>query len=81
MPQFHSSGQRFEMASIGLGHEQVDMPMPLAEWNKPEMLSHFSIVRKLDGGIFPMGFMSEVTQINSKAGCTVLSSESRSDCI
>lgn len=53
------------------------MPMPQAEWNTPEMLSHFSIVRKLDGGIFPVGFTTEVTQINSKAGSNVLSLESR----
>ncbi|MCO5579179.1 hypothetical protein L7F22_033032 [Adiantum nelumboides] len=55
---------------------KVDMPMPQAEWNTHEMLSHFSIVRKLDGGIFPVGFTTEVTQTNNKAGSNVLSLES-----
>lgn len=52
--------------------------MPLAEWNNRDMLNHFSIVRKLEGGIFPMGFASEVTQINTKSGSNSLSFESRS---
>jgi DNA polymerase alpha subunit A len=51
--------------------------MPLTEWNTHDVLSHFSIVRKLDGGIFPVGFSSEVAQLNSKAGSNVLSLESR----
>ncbi|KAL3682848.1 hypothetical protein R1sor_000870 [Riccia sorocarpa] len=55
---------------------KVDMPMPQAEWNTHEMLNHFSIVRKLDGGIFPVGFTSEVAKLNSKVGQTVLSHES-----
>ena len=48
------------------------MPMPLTEWNTHDMLSHFSIVRKLDGGFFPVGFTSEVAQ-----GSNVLSFEGR----
>ncbi|KAH7429421.1 hypothetical protein KP509_09G047200 [Ceratopteris richardii] len=55
---------------------KVDMPMPQSEWNTSDMLSHFSIVRKLDGGIFPVGFTTEVTQMNTKAGCNVLGLES-----
>ncbi|KAJ7530423.1 hypothetical protein O6H91_14G003600 [Diphasiastrum complanatum] len=55
---------------------KIDAPMPQTEWNTREMLSHFSIVRKLDGGIFPVGFTSEVSLINNKAGSTVLSFES-----
>ncbi|KAL2611548.1 hypothetical protein R1flu_023240 [Riccia fluitans] len=55
---------------------KVDMPMPQAEWNTHEMLNHFSIVRKLDGGIFPVGFTSEVAKLNSKVGQNVLSHES-----
>lgn len=50
--------------------------MPLAEWNNRDMLNHFSIVRKLDGGIFPMGFTSEVAKINNNSANT-LSAESR----
>ena len=41
------------------------------------MLSHFTVVRKLDGNIFPMGFAKEATDRNSKAGSNVISSESR----
>ncbi|EFJ15426.1 hypothetical protein SELMODRAFT_422725 [Selaginella moellendorffii] len=44
-------------------HVKVDPPMPQSEWNKQEMLEHFSIVRKLDGGVYPMGFSSEVSLI------------------
>lgn len=59
---------------------QVDTPMPLAEWNNRDMLNHFSIVRKLDGGVFPMGFTSEVSKINSSTGSNILSSEGRLAC-
>lgn len=41
------------------------------------MLSHFSVVRKLDGGIFPMGFTKEVNDRNSLSGPNVISIESR----
>lgn len=41
------------------------------------MLSHFTVVRKLDGGIFPMGFTKEASDRNSKAGANVLCSEIR----
>ncbi|KAG7962415.1 hypothetical protein I3843_09G065000 [Carya illinoinensis] len=46
------------------------------EWKRPGILSHFTVVRKRDGGIFPMGFTKEATYRNSKAGSNVLSSES-----
>ncbi|XVF61189.1 hypothetical protein PTKIN_Ptkin08bG0110100 [Pterospermum kingtungense] len=55
---------------------KIDTPMLTSEWEKPGLLSHFTVVRKLDGGIFPMGFTKEVTDRNSKAGSTVLVSES-----
>lgn len=51
--------------------------MLASEWKKPGMLSHFTVVRKLDGGIFPMGFTKEATERNSKAGFNVISFESR----
>lgn len=59
-----------EIASVSVVYckrVKVDAPMPLAEWNNRDMLSHFSIVRKLDGGIFPMGFASEVAKVNSNS--------------
>lgn len=51
--------------------------MLASEWTGQGMLSHFTIIRKLDGGIFPMGFTKEATERNSKAGSTVIISESR----
>lgn len=55
---------------------KIDTPMLASDWQKPGMRSHFTIIRKLDGGIFPMGFSKEVTDRNSKAGTNVLVSES-----
>lgn len=51
--------------------------MVASEWKKQGMLSHFTVVRKLEGGIFPMGFSKEVTERNTKAGSNVLGIESR----
>lgn len=56
---------------------QIDSPMLASEWKRPGMLSHFSVVRKLDGGIFPMGFTKEATDRNSKTGLNVIGYESR----
>lgn len=58
-------------------YPQVDSPMMSSEWKRPGMLSHFTVVRKLDGGIFPMGFTKEVADINSKASSIVLATDSR----
>ncbi|KAK4789987.1 hypothetical protein SAY86_017291 [Trapa natans] len=55
---------------------KIDSPMLAAEWKRPGMLSHFTVVRKLDGGIFPMGFTKEATDRNLKAGSNVLAFES-----
>ncbi|KAG6729216.1 hypothetical protein I3842_01G015200 [Carya illinoinensis] len=64
-------------ASIICCHKaKIDTPMMASEWKRPGILSHFTVVRKLDGGIFPMGFTKEATDRNSKAGSNVLSSES-----
>lgn len=51
--------------------------MLASEWKGRGALSHFTVVRKLDGGIFPMGLTKEVSERNSKAGVTVLALESR----
>lgn len=48
-----------------------------SEWKRPDVLSHFTVVRKLDGGIFPMGFAKEASERNSKTGANVLCSEIR----
>lgn len=51
--------------------------MLASEWKRPGMLSHFTVIRKLDGNIFPLGFSKEVTDRNTKAGSNVLCVESR----
>ncbi|KAG5528834.1 hypothetical protein RHGRI_029482 [Rhododendron griersonianum] len=65
-------------ASIICCHKaKVDTPTLASEWTRPGMLSHFSVVRKLDGGIFPMGFTKEINDRNSLSGPNVTSIESR----
>lgn len=48
-----------------------------SEWKNRGVLSHFSIVRKLEGSIFPMGMTKEVSERNSRAGTSTLALESR----
>ncbi|WJX55345.1 DNA-directed DNA polymerase [Trifolium repens] len=55
---------------------KIDTPMLASEWKRPGMLTHFTVIRKLDGNIFPMGFNTEVTDRNVKAGSNVLCVES-----
>ncbi|XP_054824492.1 DNA polymerase alpha catalytic subunit isoform X2 [Prosopis cineraria] len=55
---------------------KIDTPMLAPEWKRPGLLTHFTVVRKLDGGIFPLGFNTEVTDRNTKAGSNVLCVES-----
>ncbi|KAI3935397.1 hypothetical protein MKW92_023760 [Papaver armeniacum] len=54
---------------------KIDTPMLASEWTKPEVLSHFTVVRKLEGGIFPMGFVKEVADRNAKSGRISLAAE------
>ncbi|KAK1300169.1 DNA polymerase alpha catalytic subunit [Acorus calamus] len=56
---------------------KIDSPMMASEWKRPGVLSHFTVVRKLDGGIFPMGFSKEASDRNSKAGSNILGLEGR----
>ncbi|XP_010912024.2 DNA polymerase alpha catalytic subunit [Elaeis guineensis] len=64
-------------ASVICCHKaKIDGPMLASEWKRRGALSHFTVVRKLDGGIFPMGLTKEVSERNSKAGATVLALES-----
>ncbi|KAJ9540835.1 hypothetical protein OSB04_027341 [Centaurea solstitialis] len=65
-------------ASVICCHKaKIDMPMLASEWTKPGMLSHFTVVRKLEDGLFPMGFSKEVADRNLKAGSNIISMESR----
>ncbi|KAG9444049.1 hypothetical protein H6P81_015389 [Aristolochia fimbriata] len=54
---------------------KIDSPMLASEWKRPGVLTHFTVVRKLEGGIFPMGFSKEVTDRNLRAGSNILASE------
>ncbi|GAA0171134.1 DNA metabolism protein [Lithospermum erythrorhizon] len=64
-------------ASVVCCHRaKIDIPMLATEWTQLGVLSHFTVVRKIDGGIFPMGFTKEVADRNSKAGTNVVISES-----
>ncbi|KAM7251032.1 hypothetical protein ACFE04_022915 [Oxalis oulophora] len=50
---------------ISCPEAKIDTPMLASERKKPGFLSHFTIVRKLDGCIFPMGFTKEAKDRNS----------------
>ncbi|XP_028549547.1 DNA polymerase alpha catalytic subunit isoform X1 [Dendrobium catenatum] len=64
-------------ASVICCHKaKVDAPMMASEWKRKGMLSHFTVIRKLDGVIFPLGLQKEVADRNSKAGTNLLSLES-----
>ncbi|KAF7851792.1 hypothetical protein BT93_L2647 [Corymbia citriodora subsp. variegata] len=55
---------------------KIDTPMLASEWKRPDMLRYFTVLRKLDGGIFPMGFTKEADEKNSKAGAKIIGYES-----
>ncbi|KAG6424697.1 hypothetical protein SASPL_115117 [Salvia splendens] len=55
---------------------KIDTPMDISDWTRPGMLSRFTVVRKLDGGIFPMGFTKEAADRNTKARSNVICYES-----
>eukprot|EP00897_Mesotaenium_endlicherianum_P001393 jgi/Mesen1/1281/ME000013S00772 len=58
---------------------KVDRPMAMAEWNRQDMLGHFSAVRRLEGGIFPAGFDADLAKANEKKGGGVLLSKKGSE--
>lgn len=44
-------------ASVACCHKaKIDTPMVTSEWAHPGMLSHFTVLRQPEGGIFPVGF-------------------------
>ena len=59
------------------GQFQIDSPMRPEDWQKRGMLSHFTVMRKLEGSIFPIGLAKEASDRNQKAGSNVLALESR----
>ncbi|XP_071730497.1 DNA polymerase alpha catalytic subunit [Rutidosis leptorrhynchoides] len=63
-------------ASVICCHKaKIDTPMLASEWTRPGMLSHYTVVRNLDG-VFPMGFNKESADRNSKAGSNIIGLES-----
>jgi DNA polymerase alpha subunit A len=60
-----------------LGQFQIDSPMRPEDWQKRGMISHFTVMRKLEGSIFPIGLAKEASDKNQKAGSNVLALESR----
>ncbi|CAH9145538.1 unnamed protein product [Cuscuta epithymum] len=63
-------------ASVVCCHKaKIDAPTLISELTKPGMLSHFTVVRKLEGSIYPMGFTKEAADRNAKAGSNVISFE------
>ncbi|CAL1408641.1 unnamed protein product [Linum trigynum] len=74
----HNANEIVSASVICCHKAKIDTPMLASEWKKPGLLSHFTVVRKLDGGIFPLGFSKVLADRNTKAGpgSTVLSMES-----
>ncbi|KAM0843858.1 hypothetical protein ACQ4PT_057427 [Festuca glaucescens] len=55
---------------------KIDSPMRSEDWQKRGMISHFTVMRKLEGSIFPIGLNKEASDRNQKAGSNVLALES-----
>ena len=47
------------------------------DWQKRGTISHFTVMRKLEGSILPIGLTKEASDRNQKAGSNVLALESR----
>ncbi|KZV39748.1 DNA polymerase alpha catalytic subunit [Dorcoceras hygrometricum] len=73
----HNTNEIVSASVICCHKAKIDTPMLGSEWTRSGMLSHFTVVRKLDGGIFPMGFTKEAADKNTKAGSNVICYESR----
>lgn len=72
----HNVNEIVSASIISCGKAKIDSPMLASDWKRAGLLSHFTVVRKLDGGIWPMGFTKEATERNSRAGSTILAIES-----
>ncbi|KAL6840254.1 hypothetical protein ACP4OV_030064 [Aristida adscensionis] len=55
---------------------KIDSPMRAEDWQKRGLLSHFTVMRKLEGSIFPIGLTKEASDRNQKAGSNILALES-----
>ncbi|KAK1410275.1 hypothetical protein QVD17_36810 [Tagetes erecta] len=74
--QKHNTNEIASASVICCHRAKIDTPMLASEWTRPGMLSHFTVVRKLEDGLFPMGFSKEAADKNSKAGSNIISMES-----
>ncbi|XP_037414948.1 DNA polymerase alpha catalytic subunit-like isoform X2 [Triticum dicoccoides] len=64
-------------ASVICCHQvKIDTPMRSEDWQKRGTISHFTVMRKLEGSIFPIGLTKEASDRNQKAGSNVLALES-----
>ncbi|KAM0946265.1 putative DNA-directed DNA polymerase [Dioscorea sansibarensis] len=72
----HTTNEIVSASIICCHKAKIDSPIPAKELERPGMLSSFTVVRKLGGGIFPMGLEKEAASRNSKAGSNVLAHES-----
>ncbi|CAA6668372.1 unnamed protein product [Spirodela intermedia] len=72
----HNANEIISASIICCHKAKIDGPMIASEWKRPGILTHVTVVRKLEGGIFPMGFSKEVADRNTKAGSNILAFES-----
>ncbi|XP_020261450.1 DNA polymerase alpha catalytic subunit [Asparagus officinalis] len=72
----HNASEIVAASVVCCRKAKIDGPMVASEWKRRGALSHFTVVRKLDGGIFPMGLSKVVTERNLKAGSNILTLES-----
>ncbi|KAK9713540.1 hypothetical protein RND81_06G034100 [Saponaria officinalis] len=63
----HNANEVISASIISCSRAKIDTPMSTSEWKTRGLLSHFTVVRKLEGGIWPVGFTKEVKKKNSKA--------------
>ncbi|KAJ0971998.1 hypothetical protein J5N97_019957 [Dioscorea zingiberensis] len=72
----HTTNEIVSASIICCRKAKIDSPMSVKELERRGMLSSFTVVRKLEGGIFPMGLAKEAANRNLEAGCNVLALES-----
>ncbi|KAM0888072.1 hypothetical protein ACQ4PT_028574 [Festuca glaucescens] len=73
----HNVHEIVSASAICCHRVKIDSPMRSEDWQKRGMISHFTIMRELEGSIFPIGLNKEASDRNQKAGSNVLALESR----
>ncbi|KAM0855535.1 hypothetical protein ACQ4PT_049707 [Festuca glaucescens] len=72
----HNVHEIVSASAICCHRVKIDSPMRSEDWQKRGMISHFTVMRKLEGSIFPIGLNKEASDRNQKAGSNVLALES-----